>query len=466
MRSAAGSAHNQAVRRLLLLAWLAAAVVAVPANARPATLHACLVAGTPARCGTLSVPENRAAPHGRQIELSLVVIPSLERPARPDAFTYLAGGPGGGATASASFVLGFAAGLHVHHDIVLVDQRGTTGSHPLECPPPTRDIGPRNLGAYVQSCLQHVPGDPTQYGTMAAADDLEAVRTALGYRSFDVYGASYGATLAQAFLIRHPRSVRTIVLDGGTLVGIPFYSRFAANGERALDAVAARCYDSPACRAAFPHWRGRLDRLIRAWNRKPARLPDGRRLSGDDLAGVVQSLTLSAEGAAVIPYDVAHAAAGDLGPLAEHVGVGGPTRSLMFWSIWCNEPWVGLRAHWSRFTYLDAYTRQTLALDRLVCSKLPARDEPAVDWRLPHSNVPVLALVGGADPQDPLGNLTGLRRHLPNARIVVVPGMGHTIGQYGCLGALVSGFVDRGGAAKLDTACVRDIHPPPFLVLQ
>jgi hypothetical protein len=137
----------------------------------------------------------------------------------------------------------------------------------------------------------------------------------------------------------------------------------------------------------------------------------------------------------------------------------------MFWSIWCNEPWVGLNARWSRHTYLDAYTRRVLAVDRLVCSRLPARDEPAADWRLPHSNVPVLALVGGADPQDPLGNLTGLRRRLPNSRVVVVHGMGHTVGQYGCLGALVSMFVDRGGAAKLDTSCVRGIHPQPFFVL-
>ena len=75
-----------------------------------------------------------------------------------------------------------------------------------------------------------------------------------------------------------------------------------------------------------------------------------------------------------------------------------------------------------------------------------------------------LALVGGADPQDPLGNLTGLRRGMKNARIVVVPGMGHTVGQYGCLGALVSQFVERGGAKALDTSCVRSIAPQSFLV--
>ena len=72
--------------------------------------------------------------------------------------------------------------------------------------------------------------------------------------------------------------------------------------------------------------------------------------------------------------------------------------------------------------------------------------------------------MGGVDPQDPLGNLTGLRRGMKNARIVVVPGMAHTVGQYGCLGELVSRFVDRGGARALDTSCVRSISPQPFLV--
>jgi pimeloyl-ACP methyl ester carboxylesterase len=414
----------------LLLAALAA--LALPSHG----LHHCTLGEVSARCGTFAVPENSWLPHGRRIDLHVVVIPALRQPARPDAFTYLAGGPGGEATALAPAATSLWPAIHVYHDILLVDQRGTLGSR---------------------------PGNPILYGTMNAVDDLEGMRVALGYRSLDLYGASYGATFAQAFLISHPRSVRTIVLDSGTLVSIPFYSRFAANGERALDAIAARCHDQPACNAAYSGWRVELSGLIRRWNEAPARRPGGGVVTGDQLAGAIQSLTLSAEGAALVPYVVTHAAKGDLAPLAQHLGNGFVTQSAMFWSISCNEPWVGLASRPSGPSYLDGYTRTMLARDRKVCSRLPARPESPALWRLPESGVPVLALVGGADPQDPLGNLTGLRRHFRHAQIVLVPGMSHTVGQYGCLGAVVSSFVDRGGG-RVDAACARKIKPPPFLV--
>ena len=450
--------------RVLLALPLVATALAGAGHAGRLSLHSCDLQGVAARCGTLTVPENRAEPGARKVSLSVLVIPARERPARPDAFTYLAGGPGGAATAMVSSVLSFWGGVHAHHDIVLVDQRGTGGSNGLECPPTKELATVVALRRYVHSCLQNIGADYTQYGTLAAADDLEAVRIALGYKSFDVYGASYGATLAQAYLNRYPHSVRTVVLDGGTLLGIPFYSRFAGNGERALDAVAARCRDEPACSAAYPAWRSRLAALIRAWNARPAELPGGGTIGGDGLAGVVQSLTLSAEGAALIPYVVTHAARGDLVPLSGHVGSGQTTRSIMYWSIWCNEPWVGLQSRGPWHTYLDGSTRSSLVLNRAVCSAFPRRVDTAAAWRRPHSNVPLLALVGGADPQDPLGNLTGLRRGMKNARIVVVPGMGHTVGQYGCLGAVVARFVDRGGAKGIDTACAGEIKPPRFLV--
>ena len=76
--------------------------------------------------------------------------------------------------------------------------------------------------------------------------------------------------------------------------------------------------------------------------------------------------------------------------------------------------------------------------------------------------MPVLALVGGADPQDPAANIAGLAAAMPKARVVVLPEHGHGVGQYGCLPNLVKLFVDRGSAAALDVRCVRATKPPPF----
>jgi hypothetical protein len=88
--------------------------------------------------------------------------------------------------------------------------------------------------------------------------------------------------------------------------------------------------------------------------------------------------------------------------------------------------------------------------------------EPRSAWTRPHSRVPLLVLAGSADPQDPIGNLPGLRRSFPESRVVTAPYQGHGVGQYGCLGRLVGEFVARGTARGLDARCARDIPPPSF----
>jgi len=439
----------------VLLSALAALVLAVPTAQAKLPLRQCVVLAVAARCGTLTVPENRTQPAGRTIGLRVVVIPSRLKPARPDAFTYLAGGPGGAAASEMpSAAMSIWGRVHERHDIVLVDQRGTGGSNALECPAPT---GPLDTDAerksYVDSCLAALRGDPTQYGTRAAMDDLDAVRAALGYRTLDVYGTSYGATAAQVYLERHPRSVRTMILDSGTFLDIPFFSRYAENGERALDQITKRCSAQPSCAGTFPHWRDDLDALIEKWNAAPVLLPTSDTMTGDGLAGVVQQMTLVSAAAAYIPLVVSRAAIGDYGPLSHYVGANELTRSMMYWSIMCNEPWVGLDSTGPWHSYLDGVTTDQLAVSRAVCGYLPVRAEAPSDWRRPQSNVPLLALVGGADPQDPIGNLPGVRQAFPNSRVVIAPGQGHAVGQLGCLGELVGRFVDRGATRGLDTSC-------------
>jgi pimeloyl-ACP methyl ester carboxylesterase len=412
----------------------------------------------------MHVPENRANPKGRTIGLKVVVIPAKRKPAASDAFTFLAGGPGGAAaTEMPSTTMATWPYVHERHDIVLVDQRGTGGSNPLSCAAPKREPDtPAEVRAFVARCLASLPGDPRYYGSRAAADDLEAVRVALGYAALDVYGTSYGATLAQVYLARHPNSVRTLMLDGGTFVDVPFYSRFAANGQRALDLVAKRCRGDLACRDHFPQWRRQLDELVAAWNRKPVKVAKVGRVDGDGLVSVIQSMLMSSTTAASIPFLVARAASGDYSVLADHVDPGGTGNSVMYWTIWCNEPWVGLDAKGPWHTIFDGFATTSITEHRQSCRYMPKHPEPAAAWKRPHSDVPMLAIVGEADPQDPIGNLPGLETSFPNSRVITARGQGHAVGQNGCIGLLVARVVDRNSVKNLDTSCVRFIVPSAF----
>jgi pimeloyl-ACP methyl ester carboxylesterase len=395
-----------------------------------------VVQGVSARCGTFVVPENRAEPNGRRIGLRVVVVPALSKPARADAVTYLAGGPGDAATEQALREGWQSSTLIVDRDILLVDQRGTGGSSPHD-------------------------GDVTQYGTRMAMDDLDAVRAALGYPQLDVIGSSYGATAAQVYVRLHPASVRTLVLLGGTAIDVPFFARYAGNAQHALDQLASLCASDPGCRQAFPGWERELGALVETWNAHPE-----RGMTGDELASVVHELLLELEQAVSIPLLVSCAARGDYGPL-EQAGSGGVDADLglMGSSIWCNEPWTGLDATGPWGTDFDGHTTAWIAAFRQECSSVPKRAEPRSLWTLPTaSRVPVLAFAGGADPQDPVANLSDLRQHFPDSRVVVFPHLGHSWWGVGrCLDRVVTDFVDRGTTRGLDTTpCAGAVVVPAF----
>ena len=394
----------------------------------------CVVQGIDARCGTFVVPEDRAKPNGRTIGLHVVVLPAFSKSARTDALTFLAGGPGEAATEQAAN-LSQQLTLNMDRDILLVDQRGTGRSNPDG-------------------------GDSSQYGTRMAMNDLDAVRAALGYRQLDVIGSSYGATAAQVYLKLHPSSVRTLVLSGATAIDVPFFDRYAVNAQRALDQLANLCASQPVCRKAFPDWQRQFGELVKAWNGHPV---DG--MTGDELASIVHMMLLDLEKAVSIPLVVSRAADGDHGRLAQEVsGELDVDLDRMSSAIWCNEPWTGLEATGPWGTDFDSYTTARLTAFRQECSSLPRRAEPRSLWTLPTSSpVPVLALVGGADPQDPVTNLSDLKEHFPDSRTMIFPHIGHQFGIGGCIDPILADFVERGTTNGLDTTgCDGAVVVPPF----
>ena len=106
-----------------------------PGDAAIDRLAPCKGNDTPvdAYCGTLKVYENRDTKQGRQIDLNIVVLPALSADPKPDPFFFLAGGPGQGAAKMAKQLREVFRQILTDRDIVLVDQRGTGKSNPLNC---------------------------------------------------------------------------------------------------------------------------------------------------------------------------------------------------------------------------------------------------------------------------------------------------------------------------------------------
>ena len=119
-------------------------------------------------------------------------------------------GPGGSTIDTyAEYLLSLPESRPVlNRDIVLWDQRGTLYSKPaLMCPEvASADVAaalegiattPRTLAAY-RTCgerLQAAVGDLSAFNSAENADDVEALRVAMGYDSINFYGVSYGTEL-------------------------------------------------------------------------------------------------------------------------------------------------------------------------------------------------------------------------------------------------------------------------------
>jgi pimeloyl-ACP methyl ester carboxylesterase len=394
----------------------------------------------------------------RGTRLHVSVIPAVEGPAQGALF-YLEGGPGGAATQSAIRVNEVFARVGKHRDLVMVDQRGTGGSAALACPDRrVRAQDAAEVTAYVRSCapqLRRARSDTT----IAAADDLEAVRRALGYGKVDVYGASYGATLAQVYLERHPASVRTMTLEGGSLPSVRIYDASVRNAQHALDATIARC--GGPCRQT----KDQLATLLRRPRVHVLAATGPIDLRPNDVAWTVAALSETPDGAASIPAAVGAAAHGNYLELARDYSTRvGPyldprLRLSMVWVILCSEPWAhfGVPAG-------DGYLADAAAVRARVfeeaCRAVPKEQGPA--WSARPSQVPVLLLAGGADPLDPPANLRGWRGLYPNGRLVVVPGAAHGVADFPCVQNLIARFVDAGGARSLDTSCARRVQLPAF----
>ncbi len=425
-------------------------------------------------CARLPVASDPRRPHGATISLRIAVLPASKRPAAGALF-YLEGGPGGAATASAIRVNASFARVGRTRDLVMVDQRGTGGSSRLACPDSyVRGADAKAVTDYLRRCFARLDADPRLYTTSLAAHDLETVRRRLGYRKIDLYGASYGATLAQAYVRRYPQSVRTVVLDSGSLPDVRIHDVSAGNAERALRTELARCATAPACRRAYPHSRRQLNELLARPPRPAAASNRQVLLSPNDIAWTVNWLSETPDNATLIPYAVDAAAKGDYTPLATTYAdkLGGSNleplaRLVPFWVILCSEPWAAFdpaaTARAGRGSYLTEAALARARLFRRACRVVPKGHVAPDAGSRAVVQVPALLLAGAADPLDPPANLRGWHRVFPDGRLIVVPGGGHGTIEYACVQKLIARFVDRGGPAGLNPACARHISLPPFL---
>lgn len=477
---------------VLIGAWLG---LGGNAAAEPATpLVPCRQPGLPneVRCGHLSRPLNPEEPGGRRIEIHYVVLPALTRQPRPDPVFVLAGGPGQSAIDLAPQMAGLFRRLNQQRDLVLVDQRGTGRSAPLVCEEPRRQpLAAQALAPQVARllrCRDELAAKPWVGGpdglrwftTPLAVQDLDAVRQQLGAGEVNLVGASYGTRVGLEWLRQFPQRVRRAVLDGVAPPDMALPHSSGVDAQLAFESLLTACEAEPACARRHPALRADWDRL---WHSLPRTIEvthplDGQTervvLTPDLLAAWVRGPLYVPSLAAGLPAALSAAAQGrweGLVGLSAVLGAqqGSDGVSLgMHFSVVCAEDQPRVPAVADSVSAAD-WNDSARQLYAQVCARWPRGELPPAYAALGRSPAPVLLLSGGLDPVTPPRHGQRVADALgPKARHIVVPQAGHGLMGVGCLGDVITRFIessDTAAALAVDARCAQDIPRPPMFEL-
>ncbi|MEE4637328.1 MAG: alpha/beta hydrolase [Wenzhouxiangella sp.] len=474
---------------VLLLSALFAATSAA-AQDRYADLESCELSAAggritaSARCGTLTVAENPAAPDGRQIELAYAVVPARANRAAPDPVFFLAGGPGQSARETLPIMRYALREINSTRDLIFLDQRGTGGSNALDCKMEERDelwldASHEQMAELLADCRAGWDADLRFYTTTDAARDLESLRKHYGFEQLNLIGGSYGTRLAQVYLRAYPEQVRSVILDGVVPTRLHLGAEHGLMLDRALSKLFDACAEQPECRDTFPE-------LQTAFAELKARYPDTEegpeilvthprrgqaidlRFTRATLAGALRFLAYSPQTQMMIPYLV-HEAATTEDPtrlasqalivtdqMADMIAIG------LNFAVGCSEDWPG----WPDMpgqedTLLGNSMKEVY--DQ-VCADWP-RGDLSDDFHQPFdTDTPVLILSGELDPVTPPAYGDEADAQFSNSLHLVARGRGHIVITQDCVGQIATRFVANAGFEELDTECMDRLGPEPFFI--
>ena len=293
------------------------------------------------------------------------------------------------------------------------------------------------------------------------ADDLEAVRKALGYGPANLYGLSFGTRASQVYMRDYPKSVRTAYLGSIVPIDIATPLPFARAAQAVLDRTFEACGADPACAKAFPRVREEFTTVLN-------RLDEGVKVSipgtaetevlhRGRVAEYLRYLLYKTDSAATVPSLVHHAFQGDWKPLVDGLmnvasDVDAHSSSGLFLTITCNEDVAFIpesAISETRGTFLGDFRVRN---QQGACARWPHYPMAKVD-RLPlHTDVPTLIVSGDLDPATPVSFATHAAPGFSHRAELILHGQGHT-GWSECADRAYTELVRSGSVAHVITDC-------------
>jgi len=403
-----------------------------------------------AELGRLLVPENRRNPASALIELAFIRIKSTaERPGPP--LVVLAGGPGvpGSEWARFGAFMPWFEELRAAGDIILLDQRGTGLSNPrLDClerldlpldQPGDRETFLRNMNERCQQAAdfwRRQGVDLAGYTTEESADDVDALRQALGLDQICLYGASYGSHLALATIRRHGAHIARAVI---ALVEGPDHTiKLPSNTQRQLEQLATLVRADPHLSQRIPDLLGLMRSVLERLERQPVEVSVTDKASGEQVR------------VALGKFDAQRATASDLGdrkalqrlPARYYAMSRGDFSWLAEATLNARRDWLGNAMSYVMDCASGASPERMERIQREAAQALlgDVMDLPfpyvSAAWGSPDlgaafrspitSDVPTLFISGSLDGRTPPGNVEEILPGFANSQHVIVEGGTHS----------------------------------------
>jgi pimeloyl-ACP methyl ester carboxylesterase len=244
------------------IALLIVAVASLPVWVAPAHAAPC---PSGARCSSVAVPLDRADPGAGQLQIAYQLLPHKKAGAVAGTIVPLTGGPGGSNTAGLEGWQAIFGNLLDRFDLLLIDARGTGSSGPIDCKP-LQHVGFSRPN--VEACATQLGSSRDFYRSSSVADDVDAVRAALGLDKIDLYGFSWGTVQARSYASRHGEHLRSLVMDssGQNLEIVPLRASIAENRRRQLTMLCSR---SKTCKSVGEDPVKRVAALAAALRKRP-----------------------------------------------------------------------------------------------------------------------------------------------------------------------------------------------------
>lgn len=434
-------------------------------------------------CGLVRAKESSKSA-SRMVDLAVIIARAKNGSPAKEAVLYLHGGPG---IATLDVVPRALRGkswplFRQDRDLVFFDQRGTGRSKPQLCPEFDKTASAdtkendkvaefSKLLAAARKCrdaLDQQGVDPHAYGSTAIAHDADAVRQALGIKSWNIFATSFGS-LPAAELIRHyPKTVSAVFLDSA-------FSVNSVNRAEQINATASsfaayqrRCSASKACHEQYPDIRALAAATIARLDQKPLLLASST-IDGDLFMEALWTLMVDGKTARFVPELLMRASKGNdemirrFAPVFSDSDYFGGYAHAQAWLVNCHDifprPSTELRA--KAMAANPDIARGFVASEQdKICDAIQPEHAKDEFYRPLKTVVPTLIMFGEFDPATPLSDAEAAKLFFRDAALVEIDGASHApFYTDQCTKDLVVRFFND-PKATLDSGCVT--QRPPF----